>query len=63
MAAADKPEIVETPAKSDIDFKLATIRRDCLSIAIQANKDKPIELADQMFKFVTKGEMPTGGWK
>lgn len=54
----------QTEPKSDVDLRLATIRRDCLSLAVQDRKgDDPsidtIELAEKMFNFVIGKRPPT----
>lgn len=48
-----------------IDFRLATIRRDCLVEAVKANPSQPLQLARDMFNFVTGKEVEPkpGGWK
>lgn len=49
-----------------IDFRLATIRRDCLIEAVKANDAGSIlELAQKMYDFVTGKEVEpkAGGWK
>lgn len=49
-----------------IDFRLATIRRDCLVEAIKADPDRPSEVIDRaqrMYDFVTNVQPKAGGWK
>lgn len=55
-------------AKPDIDLRLATIRRDCLSLAVEcykSNNDDSMDVlgtAAKMFKFVI-GEENKQEWK
>jgi hypothetical protein len=59
----DKPEIVKDP-EAWTPKQLSSIRRDCLSIAVQASKDNTITLAAEMYEYVLNGKVPTnGGWK
>lgn len=53
----EKDMTIEQP----YDFRLATIRKDCLVEAVKAQPDNPISLAKLMFDFVLNGsiEQPT----
>lgn len=65
-------EITEQPkTKIDIDFKLATIRRDCMQMANHPDKpvDEIISNAQKMYDFITGKEViakepePKQEWK
>ncbi len=42
----------DTTITQPVDFRLATIRRDCLVEAVKARPDAPLALAEEMYWFV-----------
>lgn len=63
----DKPKIVEKE-KDETNWKLATVRQNCLAEAMKITQTNTIQLAAQMTEFVISGKVPEiedkkEGWK